>query len=58
MATLKQNTRKGLKKAATVTKRTVTRLSKKVRTALGSDVKATKRTRRTRRRSTARKVTA
>ena len=56
MATLKQNTRKGLKKAATVTKRTVTRLSKKVRTALGSDVKATKRTRRTRRRSTARKV--
>lgn len=59
MATLKQNTRKGLKKAATVTKRTVTRLSKKVRTALGSsDVKATKRTRRTRRRATARKVTA
>ena len=52
MATLKQSTRKGLKKAAKVTKRTVSRLSKTVRNAIGGDEpKATKRTRRPRRRS-------
>ena len=56
MATLKQTTRKTLNKATKAAKRTVTRLSKKVSALVTDQPKATKRPRRVRRRTTAKRA--